>query len=261
MKTSTLCFLKKTSYVFIFFLFTITVGNANEKSTELHANSSSVDNNYGTYILENNALSKVDDFSSFLRAEFAVNPTFEFTRLRVSVKDFCHILCYGGNNAHATAEPKGGTAPYTYLWSNGATTQKLTGLTAGTYQITVTDANGETASCEVVINEPAKLDHSIVKLSDVSTTGASDGSAKVTASGGTKPYTYAWDNGETTATATALNAGKHSVTITDKNGCTTKCYIEIGEPEPEDCKVAGDNGELSICEGDAQPNEAALFAA
>ncbi|MDC6352006.1 SprB repeat-containing protein [Zeaxanthinibacter sp. PT1] len=163
-----------------------------------------------------------------------------FAPLSVKIRDYCHVDCHGGDNAHATAEANGGVAPYTYLWSNGSTDHKLTGLTAGTYGVTVTDALGAKVSCEVVIKEPEKLTHNIEKLSDASGPGEADGSAKVTPFGGTKPYTYLWDNGETTATATGLTPGTHSVVVTDKNGCTVSCTIYIGMDEPR---------EEEICDG------------
>ena len=102
-------------------------------------------------------------------------------------------------------------------------------LFAGTYTVTVTDANG----CEVVesvtVSEPAQLSLAI-DGNDVSCFGETTGNALVNVAGGTLPYTYAWDNGPTTANNDNISAGNYFVTITDGNGCQQDTFISIGEP-------------------------------
>ena len=150
--------------------------------------------------------------------------------LAISSSSSTDVSCNGGNDGTASVTVTGGTAPYTYSWSNGATTASLTGLSAGTYTGTITDANGCTTSGSVTINEPATLVISSSSSTDVSCHGGNDGTASVTVTGGTAPYTYSWNNGATTASLTGLSAGTYTGTITDANGCTTSGSVTINEP-------------------------------
>ena len=118
----------------------------------------------------------------------------------------------------------GGTSPYTYLWSNGATTEDISGLAAGTYTVTVTDANGCTINLPVTVG----TDNSTITVTPVvtnTTCTASIGAINITVSGGTSPYTYLWSNGATTEDISGLAAGTYTVTITDANGCTTNMPV------------------------------------
>jgi hypothetical protein len=142
------------------------------------------------------------------------------------------VSCNGGNDGEASVTPSGGTAPYTFLWSNGQTTQTATGLSATNYTVEVTDNKGCKTSCNVTITQPDPLTCTATKLSDVRCNGESNGSARVDPVGGNGGYTYLWDNGETGQIATALNAGTHTVTVTDSKGCTTSCNVNIPQPDP-----------------------------
>lgn len=140
--------------------------------------------------------------------------------------------CNGANNGTASVTASGGTAPYTYLWSPGGyTTSSQSNLTAGSYTITVTDANGCTRNVTATVSQPANLTSTISSTVNASCNGGSNGSATVTVSGGTSPYTYSWSpSGGTSATATGLTAGSYSVTITDANGCTSTSSVTITQP-------------------------------
>ena len=132
----------------------------------------------------------------------------------VSSWNVTNVSCFGGNNGTANATPSGGTTPYMYAWMNGMTTPSITGLSAGNYAFTVTDANGNSVNDIAIVNEPSQL------MTTVSTTGvqcASDtnGTASASVSGGILPYNIAWPSG----TSTNLVAGNYVVTITDNNGC------------------------------------------
>lgn len=130
-----------------------------------------------------------------------------------------NVSCNGGNNGNATAAMAGGTSPFTYLWSNSQTTSAATGLSAGNYSVTITDANGCTATTTISITQPAALSASVTTTN--STCSAPNGTASVSAGGGTPAYIYLWaPGGQTTSTATGLSGGTHSVTVTDANGCT-----------------------------------------
>ena len=120
----------------------------------------------------------------------------------------------------------GGTAPYTFLFSNGATTATVNNLSAGSYTVTVTDAAGCTATATLSI--AAALLPNVVITASSNAKCDQPGSATATASGGTPPFTYRWDNGETTMTAVNLTAGVHTVTVTDAAGCTATASVNIG---------------------------------
>ena len=137
--------------------------------------------------------------------------------------------CNGTGTGTATVSATGGEAPYTYAWSNGGTTATITGLMAGTYSVTVTDANGCTDDCTATVGEPSGLTADCGST-DASCNGVADGTADVTATGGSAPYTYAWSNGATTASLTGVAAGTYSVTVTDANGCTATCSATVSEP-------------------------------
>jgi hypothetical protein len=138
----------------------------------------------------------------------------------LSVTSQTDVLCFGDSTGSATATGASGTAPYTYAWSNGATGGTVSGLTAGPYQVTVTDASGCTAVTGGNITQPASALSSGFTVTDESNPGALDGSIALSPAGGTSAYTYAWSNGQTTQTATGLAGGTYTCTITDANGCT-----------------------------------------
>ena len=144
--------------------------------------------------------------------------------------------CHGGTNGSATATLSGGTAAYTFSWSNGATaitsatSATATGLSAVTYSVTVTDANACPATSAVTLSQPTLLAVSTPTVT-ATTCGQNVGTAAVTGSGGTAPYTFAWAgngaSGQTAATATALGVGSYTVTITDAKGCNTNTVANI----------------------------------
>ncbi len=150
--------------------------------------------------------------------------------LTATISASTNVSCNGGSNGQATVSPGGGTAPYSYNWSTGSGSQTITGLAAGTYCVTVTDALSCTASVCVTITEPTLLTSSIGSSTNVSCFSGNDGQATVTANGGTLPYSYLWTNGGITATITNLIAGNYCVTVTDALGCTSTSCVTITEP-------------------------------
>ncbi|MBI4931800.1 MAG: T9SS type A sorting domain-containing protein [Bacteroidetes bacterium] len=139
--------------------------------------------------------------------------------------------CSGGSNGGANLFVGGATPPYTYLWSNGATTQDITNVTASSYTVTITDNNGCTKSVIAVINQPATFSAPVSKT-DVTCFGLCNGTATATPSGGTAPYIYSWQTTPTqsTQTATGLCPGNYNITITDNNGCVITPNTSISEP-------------------------------
>ena len=142
-----------------------------------------------------------------------------------------NVLCFGNSTGSINLTATGGTAPYTYAWSNNTTQEDPTNLAAGTYTVTVTDANGCTAQTSVTITQPqAGLALSTTQV-NVLCFGNSTGSINLTATGGTAPYTYAWSNNTTQEDPTNLAAGTYTVTVTDANGCTAQTSVTITQPQ------------------------------
>lgn len=125
----------------------------------------------------------------------------------------CYKVCTGV--ASATSD---GLAPFTYQWSTGDTTQSIDSLCGGIYEVTVIDSNGIAATDTVLIVEPPELEITDT-TSNASCQTCSNGSAGITATGGTPPFAFLWSNGATTQTADSLTAGTYYVTVTDDNGC------------------------------------------
>ncbi len=140
-----------------------------------------------------------------------------------------NVSCNGGNNGALDISVTGGTLLYTYLWNTGALTQDISGLTAGTYTVTVTDANFCVGTQSFVVTQPLVVGGSGV-VSDVSCNGGNNGSVNLTPSGGTPGYTYLWSNGSTSQDPTGLSAGTYTVTITDANSCTGSRTFTVAEP-------------------------------
>lgn len=137
-----------------------------------------------------------------------------------------NVLCNGDNSGSILITAQGGKTPYSYLWSNGRTTAEITNLTAGIYSVTVTDANGCQLSQTINITQPPALTLTISK-NNINCFGSNNGTASVTASGGTAPYTYKWSNNATTPNISNLTPGSYTVTVTDANFCTKTASITI----------------------------------
>ncbi|MBT8231833.1 MAG: hypothetical protein KJN84_04355, partial [Bacteroidia bacterium] len=168
-----------------------------------------------------------------------------------SVVEDSPVVCNGESNGVATVAPVGGNGGFTYLWDNSETTQQAIALDAGVHTVTVTDSKGCTSSCSVTINEPsAVVSCSVVEDSPVVCNGESNGVATVTPIGGNGGFTYLWDNAETTQQAIALNAGVHTVTVTDSQGCSSSCSVSINEPfAVVSCSVVEDSP--VVCNGES----------
>ncbi|MBL7777219.1 MAG: gliding motility-associated C-terminal domain-containing protein [Chitinophagales bacterium] len=138
--------------------------------------------------------------------------------------------CYQSNKGSATANPSGGTPPYTYYWSNISSAQTNLGLGVGTYTVTVTDDNGCTVTGTVTINQPPAFSHTI-SSQNINCFGNNTGSITVNPAGGSPAYTYTWNP----ATASGsnpqnLSAGLYNVTITDANQCQRTDAVTISQP-------------------------------
>ncbi|MBI2270940.1 MAG: gliding motility-associated C-terminal domain-containing protein [Bacteroidetes bacterium] len=130
-----------------------------------------------------------------------------------------NVSCFGGNNGSAKVNMSGGITPYSYSWSNGATTQVASGLPAGTYYVIVRDAASCLTGSIVNITQPPPLKVTLTVNQPIC--GSANGNASANATGGTGSYNYSWSNGATSKTISGLPAGTYSVTVADTNNCKT----------------------------------------
>lgn len=137
--------------------------------------------------------------------------------LKVVSTDINQIACSGEANGSIDISVGGGESPYSFAWSNGATTEDITDLPSGSYTVTITDNQSATFTggpYEIV--EPAAMTAE-ANITDVS--DGANGAIDLTVSGGQPAYTYAWSNNATTQDINGLEAASYSVTVTDANGC------------------------------------------
>lgn len=137
-----------------------------------------------------------------------------------------NVSCNGANNGSAEVVVTAGTDPMSFDWSNGETTQAVVNLAAGTYTVNVTDGNNCPAVLTVNITQPTQLLANTSSTAE-SATGANDGTAAANPTGGTGPYSFAWNNGEDTQIITNLAPGTYTVVVTDANGCTRQQSVEV----------------------------------
>ena len=160
-------------------------------------------------------------------AELIIN---EPAPLVAEINDSTNVSCNGFSDGSAKVSTTGGTAPYTYLWSDNQLLDSAINLASGTYTVTVLDQNACSSIESISISEPSSLLAAINDSSNVSCNGFSDGSAVVTPSGGNPPYTYLWSDNQLSATAINLNAGTYTVTLSDSTNCSTTASVSISEP-------------------------------
>jgi gliding motility-associated-like protein len=137
--------------------------------------------------------------------------------------------CSAGANGAIFVSIKGGQAPYTYSWSNGATTSNLMNVVPGFYTLTVLDANGCSAELSATISVDAAKSIKITAASvkDAGCSGNASGAINVTVSGGVAPYTYLWSTGATTRDISGLVPGSYTLTVKDLAGCSEEFSANI----------------------------------
>jgi len=167
----------------------------------------------------------------------------------ISINNSTGINCNGANSGSASVLATGGSSPLTYSWSPiGGTTSQATGLSAGTYTVTVSNVCGP-QSLTVTISQPTALAAQPPTATNVLCSGTSTGTATESPTGGSPPYTYSWSAGaQTTSTATGLSAGTYTVTVTDN--CAdppSSASVTITQPAPVTSGTPTSTGEL--CNG------------
>ncbi|MGB1217035.1 MAG: hypothetical protein ACPG5P_04120, partial [Saprospiraceae bacterium] len=176
-------------------------------------------------------VSITDDLCSVTEIVTIIEPT-ELS----ATQTFTDVSCNGNADGTISVSPSGGTPPYIFAWDNGITDTDgdISSLSPNTYSATITDDNGCTITITQIISENPAITLSTSQV-DVECNGVSNGTATVSATGGTGTYTYQWDANaanQTTATATGLGANTYSVTVTDGDACeqtTTVTIIETSD--------------------------------
>lgn len=155
----------------------------------------------------------------------------------------------GACDGIATVNASGGTSPYTYAWSpGGIVAQTATGLCAGVYTVTVTDANGCSANNVATITNNSSVAANITVNSTAC--GACNGSLIASPTGGTGPYTYLWSpGGGTTPTYSGLCAGTYNLTITDASGCSVTSSATVTSNNPVYVTASSTSSTCGACNG------------
>lgn len=139
------------------------------------------------------------------------------------------VSCYGGNNGGINITATSGNGPCTFVWENGQISEDISGLTAGTYNVIISDSTG-CLLLQSTINQPSSAIQGSAIVTNVSCNGGNDGEIAIISNGGTSPYFFDWGGGITTQDRTSLTAGTYPVTITDDNGCSLVISSIITEP-------------------------------
>jgi gliding motility-associated-like protein len=169
-----------------------------------------------------------------------------------------NLTCFNVCNGTVSAIAGGGTPGYSYSWApGGATTPNLTGLCAGSYTVTVTDANGCTVTSIVTVTSPPQLLANPSVSSNVTCSGLCNGTVTSATTGGTGAYIYSWSPGITAAqgqgTPTLINlcAGNYNLLVTDSAGCTSSQGVTVTQPSPLTAPITGSTSSCNVCNGTA----------
>jgi len=162
--------------------------------------------------------------------------------------DFLSIqpTCSGLSNGEATVVINGGTGPFSYNWSSGGNQATESGLGGGVYQISLTDANGCEVIDTVLLTEPPALSIALDSTTVTTCATAPEGSASVSATGGTGLVSFAWSDGQTGQSAINLIEGTYAATATDENGCTSTIPVSIITIDLEAPVILADSVEVPL---------------
>jgi len=152
--------------------------------------------------------------------------------LSVMVSSQTDVICFGESNGSVTVTSTGGVAPYQYRINGGGlqSSNIFSGLSSGSYTITVQDSHGCTADVPCTITQPASAFSGTVSVLNVLCFGETTGAINLTIAGGAVPYSFVWNNGAVTEDIENISAGNYSVTVTDSHGCTTIISAVVGQP-------------------------------
>jgi gliding motility-associated-like protein len=184
---------------------------------------------YSVTVTDNNGCSEVASMLLTAPSQLTINA---YTLINDTGFD---ILCNGDNSGVGAVDALGGAGFYHYAWSSGDVTQTASGLSGGSYNVTVSDMNGCMVQSNVQIIEPTAIQlTAVVKLKSngnhLSAPGASDGEVIAVANGGMGFYTFEWSNGHIGDTLTNVAAGVYTVTVTDMHGCSKVASVTVENP-------------------------------
>ena len=161
--------------------------------------------------------------SALLSLALLSNSFSQITLTPATTNATCNGLCDGS----ITVTPVGGLAPFSYLWSNGSTTQNQTNLCQGVYSVTVNDVQLLSVSQSFTITEPTAI-NIVLQGFNASCPTSADGSIVTSVVGGSPPYAYSWSNVSTVQSPSNLSAGTYSLTVVDVNNCTANSSATVG---------------------------------
>lgn len=187
----------------------------------------------GTYI--NNVLVKEVDVTQYMKQPDKLNLT--FTKLDVG--------CTAADDGWAEAHVTGGTAPYSFQWTNEATTPRIDYLTANNYFVLVTDAKGCSIQGSIFVGDPEGV-IATETIKNPTCFQGNDGSINLDVNGGNLPYTYKWSTGATTKNVQNLSAGNYEVEILCPDCCVYKKKFVLKNPDPIIVNVGEDR---TLCDG------------
>jgi len=176
----------------------------------------------GTYRLE------IEDCARIPNTVSATHQVVQPELLTATAEDV-RVVC--GEVAAISVTASGGTKPYIYKWNMGNTTPEVNGMGPGKYMALVTDARGCEATAIVQVTSPSNLSLN-AEINNPVCYQSNTGSIAIGITGGTAPYTYKWNTGETTRDIENIGAGVYAVTVTDNDGCTFTESFELTDPEP-----------------------------
>ena len=167
--------------------------------------------------------------------------------------------CNGSNGTAAVTSLNGGTAPYTYKWNNGDSTASIAALNAGSYTVTVTDANKCVATSTASVTNSGGISLSAVTLQSLVCNGDSNATAVAVVAGGQAPFHFAWNTtpAQVADTAVGLKAGLYAVAVTDSNGCSAQATVQVASPL---AIAATFNKTVELCPGQTNGIDTAIVS-
>lgn len=198
----------------------------------------------------NNCVTVTDDFGCTDVDCITILNSTGITLSLIGIDPTCNDLCDGSIDATIT----NATAPITYSWTSGQSTEDLTNLCSGTYDLTVTDGLGQTATASITLINPDTMSIQTNNLSEMSCFGVCDGEIDIIASGGTGSLSLLWTeatlgNMGSSANINSLCAGSYNINITDFNGCTFDSIYVITEPTEIATITSSSNSNCGAADG------------